>query len=172
LLVFVAYRNQLHYRQARPGTEPLGFTQPNFEIENRLIVSSVGKGWGVRQMEQITQARLQCLLVSSKDAAHVKAVVAILEAHGIQTEEGLHRPWRAAGFESSVMVSLKDHATASVLYKELEFPPGTGPALVSSSAQSRIMKSGKRKLLPEFFARRKQPGPTASGRFWENRASG
>jgi hypothetical protein len=48
----------------------------------------------------------------------------MLEAHGIQTEEGLHRPWRAASFESSVMVSLKDHPTASVLYKELEIPPG------------------------------------------------
>jgi hypothetical protein len=123
-------------------------------------------------MEQINQARLQCLLVSSKDPAHLKTVVAMLEAHGIQTEEGLHRPWRAVSFESSVMVSLKDHPTASVLYKGLEIPPGSGPTLVSSPAQSRMMESGKREFLPEFFARRKQPEPTASGRFWENRASG
>jgi hypothetical protein len=43
----------------------------------------------------------------------------MLQAHGIQSEEGLHRPWRSAAFESSVMVSLDDHPKASALYKEL-----------------------------------------------------
>jgi hypothetical protein len=137
-----------------------------------MVVSFVANGIRVQQMEQINQARLQCLLVSSKDPAHLKTVVAMLEAHGIQTGEGLHRPWRAASFESSVMVSLEDHPEASVLYKELEIPPGGGPTPVSSPASPRLMGSGKRKFLPEFFARRKQPQPTDSGRFPDNRASG
>jgi hypothetical protein len=137
-----------------------------------MVVSSVGEGWVLQRMEQFNEARLRCLLVSSKDPAHLKTVVAMLQEHGIQTEEGLHRPWRSAGFESSVMVSPEDHAKASVLYKEVEIPPGTGPTLVSSPATSRLMESGKRKFLPEFFARRKQPEPTDPGRFSDNRASG
>jgi hypothetical protein len=137
-----------------------------------MVLNSVGKGWEVQQMELINEARLRCLLVSSKDAAHLKTVAAMLHAKGIQTQEGLHRPWRSSSFESSVMVSLEDHPKASVLYKELETSPGTGPTLVPSPAPSRLMERGKRKFLPEFFARPKQPGPTDSGRFWGNRASG
>jgi hypothetical protein len=34
-------------------------------------------------MEQINQARLQYLLVSSKNPTHLKTVVVMLEAHGI-----------------------------------------------------------------------------------------
>jgi hypothetical protein len=123
-------------------------------------------------MVWINEARLQYLLVSSKDPAHLKTVVAMLHAHGIQTEEGLHRPWRSASFESSVMVSAEDHPKASVLYKELEIPPGTGPTLVSSLAPASLLERGKRKFLLEFFARSKQPEPTTSGHFGENRASG
>jgi hypothetical protein len=62
-----------------------------------------------------------------KDPADLKTVVAMLYAHGIQTEEGLHRPWRSASFESSVMVSPEDYPEASVLYKELEIPAGIKP---------------------------------------------
>jgi hypothetical protein len=121
-------------------------------------------------MERINE--LRCLLASSKDPAHLRTVVAMLEAHGIQSEEGLHRPWRSAVFESSVMVSLDDHPKASVLYRELDTAPGTGPELASNPAPSSLMDPGKRKFLPEFFARRKQPEPTNSGRSWGNRASG
>jgi hypothetical protein len=123
-------------------------------------------------MEQIDEARLRCLLVSSKDPTHLRTVVAMLQAHGIQTEEGLHRPWHSVTFESSVMVLLEDHPKASALYKELQIPPGSGRMLASSPAPSRRMESGKRRFLPEFFARRKQPESTDSGRFSDNRASG
>jgi hypothetical protein len=58
-----------------------------------MVLNSVGKGWEVQQMELINETRLRCLLVSSKDAAHLKTVVAILHAKGIQTQEGLQRPW-------------------------------------------------------------------------------
>ena len=34
--------------------------------------------------------------------------VPVLHDHGIQTEEGLHRPWRSASFESSIMVAQED----------------------------------------------------------------
>jgi hypothetical protein len=159
-------------KRASSGAEPLRFTQPNLQLETRMVVSLVGRGCGLRQMEQISKARLQCLLVSSKDPAHLKTVVSMLQERGIQTEEGLHRPWRSANFEPSIMVSPEDHQKASVLYKELELPPGTGPTLVPSSAPSRPMESGKRRFLPEFFARPKRPEPTDSGRLWDSRASG
>lgn len=123
-------------------------------------------------MEQTNKARLRCLLVSSKDPAHLKTVVAMLQEQGIQTEQGLHRPWRSANFESSIMVSPEDHPKASVLYKELELPSGTGPMLVPIPAPSRPMESGKRRFVPDFFARRKQPQLTDSGRLWDRRASG
>jgi hypothetical protein len=123
-------------------------------------------------MEWADETRLRCLLVFSRDPAHLKTVIGMLHDHGIQTEEGLHRPWRSASFESSVMVAAEDFLRASVLYKESEIAPGTGPTLVSSLAPSRLTERGKRKLLPEFFARHKQPEPTDSGRSWENRASG
>jgi hypothetical protein len=168
-LASVAYGNHTtNYQQARAFGGPglLRFTQPNFQIEIRMVLNSVGKGWEVQQMERINEARLRCLLVSSKDSVHLKTVVAMLHAKGIQTEGGLHRPWRSTSFESSVMVSLEVHPKASVLYKELETPPGTGPTLVSSPAPSSLMERGNRKFLPEFFARPKQPGPTDSGRFW------
>jgi hypothetical protein len=123
-------------------------------------------------MDWADQPRSRCLMVSSKDSAHLKTIIAMLHDHGIQTEEGLHRPWRSGSFEPSVMASLEDFLKASVLYKESEIAPGTGPILVSSLAPSRLTEHGQRKLLPEFFARQKQPEPTASGRPWENRASG
>jgi hypothetical protein len=154
------------------GMVALRFAQPAFRIEIKMIANSELKAKGVDTMEWADETRLRCLLVSSRDRAHLKTVIAMLNAHGIQTEEGLHRPWRSAGFESSVMVAPEDVLRASVLYKELEIPPGTDPTLVSSLAPSRLTGRGKRKLLPGFFARHKQPEPTDSGRSWENRASG
>jgi len=109
--------------------------------------------------------------VSSKDSAHLKTVIAMLHDHGIETEEGLHRPWRSASFESSVTVAPENSLRASALYDELEIPPVTGPTLVSSLAPSRLMERGKRKFLPELFTKPKQPKSTDSGRVWENRAS-
>jgi hypothetical protein len=123
-------------------------------------------------MDWADETRSRCLLVSSKDSAHLKTIIAMLHDHGIQTEEGLHRPWRSDNFEPSIMVALEDFLRASGLYKELEIAPATGPTLVSSLASSRLTEHGQRKLLPEFFARHKQPEPTNSGRSWENRASG
>jgi hypothetical protein len=122
-------------------------------------------------MEWINEARLRCLLVSSKDPAHLKTVVAMLHAHGIQTEEGLHRPWRSASFESSVMVSPEDYPKASVLYNELEIPVGIEPMVVPNLASSRMMERGKRRVSPEFFAKPKQPEATDFGRYLESRAS-
>jgi hypothetical protein len=69
----------------------------------------------------------------------------MLHKHGIQTEEGLHRPWRSTNFESSIMVSPEDHPKASVLCRELDVLPGTG---TSSLAPSRLMERGTRKFLP------------------------
>jgi hypothetical protein len=155
----------------RSGLPPR-FTQPTFQNEIKMIASSAFKAQGVHTMEWADDTRLRCLVVSSKDPAHLKTVIGMLHDHGIQTEEGLHRPWRSAGFESSVMVAPEDYPKASVLYEELEIPPGTCPALVASLAPSRLTQRGKRKLLPEFFARHKQPEPTDSGGSWENRASG
>jgi hypothetical protein len=123
-------------------------------------------------MEWMNEARLRCLLVSSKDLAHLNTVVAMLHAHRIQTEEGLHRPWRSANFECSIMVSPADHPKASVLYKELEISPRTASTFVSNLAPSRLMERERRKFFPEFFTRPKQPEATDSGRPWENHASG
>jgi hypothetical protein len=83
-------------------------------------------------MVRIDEARLRRVLVSSSDPVRLKTVVAMLHAQGIQTEEGLHRPWRSERFESSVLVSSEDYSTASRLYNEFEIAPQTGPKLVSS----------------------------------------
>jgi hypothetical protein len=123
-------------------------------------------------MDWADETRLRCLVVSSKDPAHLKTVIGMLHDHGIQTEEGLHRPWRSDSFEPSVMVAPEDLLRASELCTESEIASGTGPTLVSSLAPSRLTERGKRNLLPEFFSRHKQPAPTDSGRSWENRASG
>jgi hypothetical protein len=111
-------------------------------------------------MEWADETRLRCLLVSSRDRAHLKTLIGMLHDHEIQTEEGLHRPWRSDSVEPSVMVAPEDFPTASMLYKESEIVPGTGPTLVSSVAPSRLTEPAKGKLLPEFFARHKQPEPT------------
>jgi hypothetical protein len=68
------------------------------------------------------------------------------------------------------MVSPEDYPEALVFYKKFEIPPGTGPTLVSSLAPSRLMERGKRKLLPEFFAKPKKREPTDFGRYLESRA--
>jgi len=136
-----------------------------------MIASSALKTQGVQTMEWADETHLRCLLISSKDPAHLKTVIAMLQDHGIQTEEGLHRAWRSERFEPSVLVAPEDFLRASVLYDELEIAPGAGSPLVSSLAPSRLER-GKRELLPEFFARHKEPEPTQSGRSWEDRASG
>ena len=123
-------------------------------------------------MECADETRSRCLLVSSKDSAHLKTVIAMLHDHGIQIEEGLHRPWRSASFESSIMVAPEDFLRASALYDDLRISPVTSPTLDSSLAPSRRTERGKRKLLPDLFSKPKQPRPTDSGRLGENRASG
>jgi hypothetical protein len=82
-------------------------------------------------MEWANGTRWRCLLISSKNPAYRKSVIAMLNANGIQTEEGLHRPWHAAGFESAIMVSPEDFPKASALYNELETLAGTNLMVVS-----------------------------------------
>jgi hypothetical protein len=122
-------------------------------------------------MEWVDETCSRCLLVSSKDPAHLKTVVGMLHDHGIQTEEGLHRPWRAATFESSVMVAPEDLLRASVLYEELGASAGIEPAPVPNSASSMLLEPGKRRLSIDFFAKPKQPKATDFGRYLKNRAS-
>jgi hypothetical protein len=122
-------------------------------------------------MECINEARLRCLLVSSKDPVHLKTVIAMLHAHGIETEEGLHRPWRSASFEPSVMISSEDFPKALELYNELAIPERTKP-VVPNLASSMLMERGDQEVSPDFFAKPKQPQPTDFGRYLQNRASG
>jgi hypothetical protein len=122
-------------------------------------------------MEWADETCSRCLLVSSQDSAHLKTVIAMLHDHGIQTEEGLHRPWRSASFESSVMVAPEDFFRASVLYKELDVSAGIEPSLVPNSASSMLLEPEKRRLSLDFFAKPKQPKATDLGRYLKNRAS-
>jgi hypothetical protein len=83
-------------------------------------------------MTRIHEAQSRCFVISCKDPGRLETVAAMLHAQGIQTEEGLHRPWRSESFESSIMVSSEDYPKASVLCKEFEIAPQAGPQLVSS----------------------------------------
>jgi hypothetical protein len=78
-------------------------------------------------MARIQETRLRSLLVSSDDPARLKTVAAMLHAQGIETEEGLHRPWRSERFESSILVSPEDYSKALLLFKEFEIAPRIGP---------------------------------------------
>jgi hypothetical protein len=49
----------------------------------------------------------------------LQRVVELLHRHAIPTEEGLHRPWRAACFEPALMVASHDYHRASALASEL-----------------------------------------------------
>jgi hypothetical protein len=89
-------------------------------------------------MEWANGTRWRCLPVSSKNPAHVKSVIAMLHANGIQTEEGLHRPWRAAGFESAIMISPEDFPKATVLYNELQTLAGANFMVVSSPGSTGV----------------------------------
>jgi hypothetical protein len=122
-------------------------------------------------MEWKNEVRVRRVLVSSQDPAHLKTVIAMLHAHGIQTEEGLHRPWHSAAFESSVLVSPEDYPEASVLYKESGIPAEIEPTLLPNLASSRRTERGKGELSSDFVAKPKQPEPTDFGRYLKNRAS-
>jgi hypothetical protein len=54
-----------------------------------------------------------------KDPVALQRLVEILHRHAIPTEEGLHRPWRAACFEPALMVASHDYLRASALASEL-----------------------------------------------------
>lgn len=88
-------------------------------------------------MEWADETPLRSMVVSSKDPSHVKAVVAMLREHGIQTEVGLHRAWRSDSFEPSVMVAQEDSFRASMLYKESEIAAVAFPTVVSMREPSR-----------------------------------
>jgi hypothetical protein len=66
-------------------------------------------------MEYSSGVRLPCLLVSSTYPSHLRSVIAMLHAHGIRTEEGLHRRWHSNEFVPALMVSMEDYPRASVL---------------------------------------------------------
>jgi hypothetical protein len=57
----------------------------------------------------------KCLLVSSEYPAHLRSVLAILHANGIQVEEGIHRRWGSDEFVPALMVSMEDYSRASAL---------------------------------------------------------
>jgi hypothetical protein len=54
-----------------------------------------------------------------KDPVELQRVVELLHRHAIPTQEGLHRPWRAASFEPTLMVASHDYLGASALASEL-----------------------------------------------------
>ncbi len=61
------------------------------------------------------EARLQCLLVYSKYAPHLRSVMSMLHAYGIRAEECLHRPRGCDEFVPALMVSVEDYPRASAL---------------------------------------------------------
>ena len=71
-------------------------------------------------MKSSNEPRLQLLLLS-KDLAHMQRMTAMLHANGIHTiSELTSLPWRSAGLESFVMVSMEDHKKASALCLDRE----------------------------------------------------
>jgi hypothetical protein len=54
-----------------------------------------------------------------KDPVELQRVIELLHRHAIPTEEGFHRPWRAACFEPILMVASHDYPRASALASEL-----------------------------------------------------
>jgi hypothetical protein len=66
-------------------------------------------------MEYSSETHLHCLLVSSSYPPHLRSVAAMLYAHGIQVEEGLHRPWGSDELIPALMVSREDYPRASAL---------------------------------------------------------
>jgi hypothetical protein len=66
-------------------------------------------------MEYSSETHLDCLLVSSRYLPHLRSVAAMLYAHGIQVEEGLHRPLFSGELVPSLMVSRADYPRASAL---------------------------------------------------------
>ena len=55
----------------------------------------------------------------AKEPAHLQRVVELLHRHAIPTEDGLHRPWRSACFEPSLMVASEDYPKAIALAGDL-----------------------------------------------------
>jgi hypothetical protein len=66
-------------------------------------------------MQSGREARLQCPLAYSKYAPHLRSVMSMLHAHGIHTEECLHRPRGWDEFVPGLMVSVEDYPRASAL---------------------------------------------------------
>jgi hypothetical protein len=66
-------------------------------------------------MEYSSETNLDCLLVSSSYPTHLRSVTAMLHAHGIQVEEGLHRPSGSHELLPALMVSREDYPRASAL---------------------------------------------------------
>jgi hypothetical protein len=57
-------------------------------------------------------------LLVPKDPVELQRVVELLHRHAIPTEEGFHRPWRAASFEPALMVPSQDYLRASAIAGE------------------------------------------------------
>jgi hypothetical protein len=97
-------------------------------------------------MESASEPRWQLLLLS-KDLAHMKSITAMLHAHGIQTMTELTSlPWRSAGLESFVMVSMEDYPKASALYLDLELTVGfTGTSRLVVTGFNEASQNGLRR---------------------------
>jgi len=66
-------------------------------------------------MDYRSEAGVQCLLVYSKYPPHLRSVLSMLHAHGIQAEEDLHRLRGSDELVPALMVSLEDYPRASDL---------------------------------------------------------
>jgi hypothetical protein len=71
-----------------------------------------------RNMKLTTEIHRRRLPVA-KEPAHLQRVIELLHRHAIPTEEGLHRPWRSACFEPSLMVASEDYSRAIALAGDL-----------------------------------------------------
>ena len=66
-------------------------------------------------MQRGPEARLECLLVYSKYAPHLRSVMSMLHAYGIHAEECLRRPRGCDQLVPALMVSVEDYPRACAL---------------------------------------------------------
>lgn len=66
-----------------------------------------------------------------KDPVELQRVVELLHRHAIPTEEGFHRPWRAACFEPALMVPSQHYLRASAI---------AGEGLVEGKDKARMVR--------------------------------
>jgi hypothetical protein len=79
-----------------PPPLPLSFAQMPINVGYCFLVF----GRYVKESDHgiSSDVRSPCLPVSSTHPSHLRSVIAMLQAHGIRTEEGLHRRWGSNEF--------------------------------------------------------------------------